>query len=319
MRRWHRVGFTLVELLVVVTIIAILIALLLPAVQAAREAARRTQCSNNLKQLGLAGLNHEQALGRFPTGGWGYKWIGDPNQGTDDNQVGGWIFNALPYLEQQNVHDLALGLQGAAKSAALAKMNGIPISALHCPSRRPPTAYPLYVAPPWNADAVPLCAKTDYAANAGDGPWSSDNGYPPGSQPLLSRSTETGVIYQCSIVRTRDITDGLSSTYLLGEKYVNSDFYPTGQDNGDDQSAYVGYDIDVCRWTHNVPPTAVFTPLPDTPGLLQYHSFGSAHAGSCLFVFCDGAVHPISYAIDAEIHRRLGHRGDGKPVDSRSF
>ena len=81
-------GFTLVELLVVITIIGILIALLLPAVQAAREAARRAQCANNLKQMGLACLGHEEAHGHFPTGGWGWGWLGDPDRGFRQRQSG---------------------------------------------------------------------------------------------------------------------------------------------------------------------------------------------------------------------------------------
>ena len=129
-------GFTLVELLVVITIIAILIALLLPAVQAAREAARQLQCKNNLKQLALGCLNHESATGRFPTGGWGFIWTGDADRGNDWRQPGGWIYNILPYIEQQPLHDMGLGLPTAQKYAAHLQRMSVPLTLLYCPTRR---------------------------------------------------------------------------------------------------------------------------------------------------------------------------------------
>ena len=98
-------GFTLVELLVVITIIANLVALLLPAVQAAREAARRLQCTNNLKQIGIACLNHDALQGHLPTGGWPGGWVGDPDRGFDQRQPGSWLYNILPYMEMSGLHN----------------------------------------------------------------------------------------------------------------------------------------------------------------------------------------------------------------------
>ena len=132
--------------MVVITIIGILIGLLLPAVQAAREAARQLQCQNNLKQLGLAALNHESATGRLPTGGWLWIWIGDPDRGNDHRQPGGWIYNLLPYLEQQPLHDLQAGkgVGSPERLAAATQMIQTPLSVMNCPTRRPAVPYPVW-------------------------------------------------------------------------------------------------------------------------------------------------------------------------------
>ena len=106
-------GFTLVELLVVIAIIGILVSLLLPAVRSRAKRRAQAQCKNNLKQLVDAAVNHTAIQGHFPTGGWGWGWAGDPNRGFHRDQVGGWAYNSLPYLEQQPLHDMGKGAADA--------------------------------------------------------------------------------------------------------------------------------------------------------------------------------------------------------------
>ena len=188
-----RVAFTLVELLVVIAIIGILVALLLPAIQAAREAARRAQCKNNLRQIALACLNHENAHKIFPFGGWSFGWMGDPDQGVGPQQPGGWIYAAAPYLEEQAVYNLGKGLNFQAKKAELSKQMEVVIPVFNCPSRRNGLNQPARSPDDRYCDGgndstlknaiIPgTLAKTDYAINiggtrvAGDEKWAPDDG-----------------------------------------------------------------------------------------------------------------------------------------------
>ena len=135
-----RGGFTLVEMLVVIAVIAILIAFLLPAIQSARESARRVHCANNVRQLALACNAHVAAQEHFPANGWGSCWTGDPDRGFGMEQPGGWIYNILPWLGQQNIRDLGVGLTpGSARQAALFQQRTSVVPTLYCPSRREPT------------------------------------------------------------------------------------------------------------------------------------------------------------------------------------
>ena len=323
-------GFTLVELLVVITIIGILISLLLPAVQSAREAARRLQCSNNLKQIGLACLQHEQTHGHLPTGGWGYYWLGDADRGAGKEQPGGWIYNILPYLEQQALY--LLPADGDPKhvttkqTAGAATMSQQPLAMVICPTRRQPMLYPYPLDSKWrpkNVDDTPTVARADYAANTGDSQVCSSDGPPSldeGDTTSYNWNTgaqydkSTGVIYQRSEIRMAGIRDGTSNTYLVGEKYLDPDNYLNGEDSADNSAMFQGQDVDVNRWTD-----LGRTPRQDQSGATAYWSFGSAHTSGCNFVFCDGSVHSISYSIDAETHRCLGNRQDGSPIDSNKF
>jgi prepilin-type N-terminal cleavage/methylation domain-containing protein len=316
-------GFTLVELLVVIAIIGILIALLLPAIQAAREAARRAQCSNNLKQIGLAAINHVDVQKYFPSCGWGYNWCGDPDHGFGKNQPGGWIFNILPWCEMNSIHNMAVGINNpTTKMQVLGLMIATPISMMNCPTRRPSMPYPdSTVGYSFNADRVPTNARSDYAANAGDIADLAYNGPPSYAAAVIwpwPDDKATGVSYLRSAVKPRDIIDGLSHTYFAGEKYLNPDNYLTGLDYADDGNMYQGYDWDVVRWgnfdasnaNNNLPP------LRDRSGLGMIPNFGSPHAAVCNFVYCDGSVHGISYTIDMETHHRLCNRKDRQGIDS---
>ena len=131
-----RRGFTLVEMLVVIAIIGVLVALLLPAVQMARESARRTQCQNNLKQIGIAFHTHHDSQGFLPSGGWGWFWVGDPDAGYGPKQPGGWVYNILPFIEQDSVHSLGTGETGRRRKPPSAKFSQTPLKSLNCPTRR---------------------------------------------------------------------------------------------------------------------------------------------------------------------------------------
>jgi prepilin-type processing-associated H-X9-DG protein len=325
--------------LVVFTIIAILIALLLPAVQAAREAARKVQCSNHLKQLALGCLSHEQHLGFLPVDGLDWKWIGDPDLGFGEQQVGGWIYNVLPFIEQGAFHDVGAGRSAAEKNALWTKAVETPIPVLFCPARGPPMACP---PPAWmtvggieqfrNVTYSPTMrlAHNDYAINCG---WMRWGPYaPPPNLPvpnphndspdgMLGARLATGCrakVYMMSI------TDGTSNTYLIGEKYAQPEQYGTSEDDSYGGSAYGGHDFNTARYTSFLVDFTTglgmaWPPHRDEVGFGACMAFGSAHAHSLNMAFCDGSVQPISYAIDGKVHACFGHRHDGKVIPAGAY
>jgi len=277
-------GFTLIELLVVIAIVAILIGLLLPAVQKVREASNRTSCENNLKQIGLAFHLHYDHFQYFPTGGWEW-WTpptykdGQPLIGAD--QRAGWGFQILPFIEAENVW----------QAGAIVAV-GTPNKIFFCPTRRSPQTISIpdeYV--PGLSGGNLTHALCDYAGSNWEG---------------------TGVVQQFQVTHIADITDGMSTTLLVGEKRLN--LAHLGTDQPDDNEGYTsGFDEDVIRRTDEAPAPDYFGS--GAGGKL----FGSSHPGLFNTVFADGGVRPISYSIDPGVFQNLGNMHDGQAIDGADF
>ncbi|MFO0911675.1 MAG: DUF1559 domain-containing protein [Pirellulales bacterium] len=326
-----RRGFTLVELLVVIAIIGILVSLLLPAVQAARESARTTQCANNVRNMGLAALNHESAHGILPSSGWGFLWSGDPDQGFGAKQPGGWFYNLLPFMESTDIWQIGKGMKGPGsggeKFKALALQRAAIVPIMNCPSRREAKGYPV-TETSINAANPTSESKADYAANGGTldhflgsyGDISCFTKYPKCGFPDIKKTFD-GISTVISEVTIGQITDGTSKTVLIGEKYLNPNQYETGSGCTNNNADTQGNDWDVNRWFPSARNNAAKVsgwnergPRKDTPGFEDCtQRFGSAHQIGMNMVYCDGSVHFVEYQIDQFVYSALGSR-NGKEV-----
>lgn len=319
-------GFTLVELLVVIAIVAVLVSLLLPAVNSAREAARRTQCRNNLRQFALGCMLHLDAHGHYPSGGWVWGWGGVPDMGIGLQQPGGWAYSVLPFIEEQAMFDLGTGLSGEAYRRAGALRLSTPIAVMYCPSRR--AAQPYEWGQGWvlrpethyrsdDGRPVALVAKLDYAISLGNAPDTCCPGIekrdleaaraPNFEWPELAYD---GISYAHSHVSVDHVSDGTSKTYMLGEKFMNSDTYFNGQDLGDNEAAYVSHSSDNYRTVAK----RFGAPRQDRPGIVIKQIFGSPHASGFHMAFCDGSVHLINYQLAPDVHVAYGTRNGEEVV-----
>lgn len=309
-----RRGFTLVELLVVIAIIAMLVTLLLPAVQSAREAARNLQCKNTLKQMSLAGLNYESAMGHFTGDGWGWRWVGDPDRGAADEQPGSWLYRILPYTEATEIWGMAQDNQPGTiteqQLAGSAQAIATHLPWFNCPSRRDERLTPLSISnwPYRNSDKTPAAATISYGANWGDDTIRFEDG-PNSLDGAIGRFTKgNGIVYTMSKLQTKHIEDGLSKTYFLTE--YRWSFDPANPELGEN---YYGIGTPLAGGYLT---TAVHAPNKD--GILErtlrvdeLGQMGSAHASNFNVAFCDGSVRSVDYGIDIALHRSQANRRDG--------
>ena len=340
-----RFAFTLVELLVVITIIGILMALLLPAVNAARETARQLQCQNNLNQIGKACQNHITSKGVLPSGGK-YNYIGqaelddDGGKNLTEKQIGGWIFNLLPFIEQE-----ALYLMTKEGNSARERAAATPVKLFYCPTRRTAQGYPMMGTKPANmSQSLSLYGKTDYAANGGN---SQDIFL--GLEKSTSESVEklSGIVRPMKSVSDKEIRDGSSFTILAGEKYLPPEQYETGSNSGDDSVWLVGWDIESIRFAPYFKPYIIDgkprkrpelydgwktkkptcdesanrdrMPRPDTRGegiTGNVINFGAAHTSFLQVVMIDASVRSIKYAINPKVFGCLCNRADDVGIDT---
>ncbi len=300
-------GFTLVELLVVIAIIGILIALLLPAVQSAREAARRTQCANNLKQIGLAVLNYDTTNGTFPPGGI------TEGPCCSTQSLTNWAISILPYLEQQALYD----------QYDMDEYNEAPANQAVCQASAafyvcPSDVDTQDIATPASGPAGSQGAKYrrgSYRGNTGRHKGGTWWGNSPGSGsftltpgwrgPLLTIGHGHGY----GTVRQAEIRDGTSNTLLVGE--YASITAPT-------RRTFWAATYSCFNKSSVTPESRILLPDFDRCAAAGSSDFackiawGSLHPGGCQFVMCDGSVRFVQTTIDMNLFTGLGTIANGE-------
>lgn len=294
----HRAGFTLVELLVVIAIIGILVALLLPAVQAAREAARRMQCTNNIKQLALACHNYHDTYKTFPPN---HIFSGSTPARSRNTEGWGWGALILPYMEQQSLHDdLEVGQTSLVhlltnKGAAVLPLLQSRIPSMTCPSdsnvNEPLTHRNRHFGGGVGTRAAGLGNWLPAASN-----YMSSRGMRNNNQTNVTNDTH-GMFMGIRAVKLRDVLDGTSNTFLIGERDTiicrGGTWVGVRNPRGNGSRGFY-YNTANCR---------VILNSPDPP--FRWNSrvgcsegFSSMHPGGAMFALADASVRFISDTIE---------------------
>jgi prepilin-type N-terminal cleavage/methylation domain-containing protein/prepilin-type processing-associated H-X9-DG protein len=319
-----RRAFTLIELLVVIAIIAVLIGLLLPAVQKVREAAQRSQCTNNLKQIGIALHSYHDANNSFPPG---YIDGNKDRNSTPDNDVGpgwGWASFLLPYIEQGNIYNQINFSQGVGVKANVA-VSQMPLKIYQCPSDPSQQNFGVYDSN-FTSPIVTVAHSNYVGCNGWEECFSNagGNGRGDGSDGLAGGVglAGDGLFFRNSHIRVADVTDGLSKTIFVGERSANhSPSTWSGAVAGGRCPA----------WMATQPVTTPYAPPPGPPydnadfgeALVLAHgngthlpsadypiydpdTFYSMHAGrGANFLFGDGSVHFLTSSINPTTYQYL--------------
>ena len=334
-KRFVLKGFTLVELLVVIAIIGILVGLLLPAVQAAREAARRMQCSNNLKQLGLAVHNYESTYKKFPAGRIKLASLNTGNitaaHYPAQNIQG--LATLLPYIEQTNLYNqfnwnasfgdfklISPSMPMAQPSAFVsgnARVATTPVATFFCPTDggprtiNPASVSTAHYTPQLALDNTLQAAKTCYDFIMDDRTLSAYNHW---------ATTTSGTRYpfgENSFASMGTISDGTSNTFAMGEMTLD---LINGVTSGWAFAGWVSVGIDpVGNWNTTFPATGLnvwkYNVSPLRSGArASWYTAASLHTGGVQFVYCDGSVHFVSQSIDTPSLQFLSMSQDGQVI-----
>ena len=308
-------GFTLIELLVVIAIIAVLIALLLPAVQQAREAARRTQCKNNMMQIGLALQNYEMSHERLPPGCVNTT---GPIKNEPAGYHMGWIVQILPYLDQRNVYqkiDFNVGVYDPKNTGAAAPAGVGGEAAGDLPGGMP------MAGPGDSFDSdnpgptmVKLSVLSCPSSIGPNGPSSYAGCHHDAEAPI--DVDNNGVLFLNSSIRFEEIPDGVSNTLFVGEKLTTGESLSWASGtrvslrNG---GTAINFDSNSGRFGMAADPEVEPPAGADgaAAALLKVGGFSSSHVGGCHFAIGDGAVRFISQNINQNVYKDLFNRADG--------